>query len=270
MLIRVAHTTSYHYEKPLRQVIQMLRLTPQDHDGQHVSSWRIDPSVDGRMRRLEDGYGNIVHDFSAEGPLDEVSIRVEGLVRTHNVDGIIRTHREKVPPDVFLRTTALTQPDEAIIAYAHEVAGQDRNVLAVLHRLMDTIHEEFTFDTAPTNVATTAGESFRMRRGVCQDLTHIFLACARHLDIPARYISGYFLREDGVTDVEAGHAWAEAFVPDLGWVGFDPANGICPIEGHVRVAAGLDYADTAPLRGSRLGGGRESLSVAMSVAQVAQ
>jgi transglutaminase-like putative cysteine protease len=270
MHIRIRHTTSYTYEKPVRQIIQMLRLTPQDHEGQHVTSWRIEPSVDGRMRKLEDGFGNIVHDFSAEGPLEHVSIHVEGVIETRNTDGIIRGNDDRVPHDVFLRSTDLTRADDAILAFAVETTRGTTSSVDTLHRLLNRIHDEFVFDTEPTHVATTAAESFAMRSGVCQDLTHIFVACARHLNIPARYVSGYFVRVDGVTDVDAGHAWAEAFVPDLGWLGFDPANGICPVDAHVRVAVGLDYADAAHLRGSRLGGGTEKLKVEMSVAQTAQ
>ena len=103
-----------------------------------------------------------------------------------------------------------------------------------------------TFDTDPTHVATTAAEAFALRRGVCQDLTHIFIAAARTLGIPARYVGGHFHRADGVTAQEAGHAWAEVHVENLGWVGFDPTNGICATEAHVRVAVGLDYLGAAP------------------------
>lgn len=267
MHIRISHTTSYTYERPVRQIIQMLRLTPQDHEGQHVTSWRIEPSVDGRIRRLEDGFGNIVHDFSAEGPLDEISVHVGGLIETRDTQGIIRGIADKVPHEVYLRSTDLTRPDDAIQQFAAETTRGATDTLARLHRLLERIHDEFVFDTEPTHVATTAAESFAMRSGVCQDLTHIFVACARILEIPARYVSGYFVRVDGVTEVDAGHAWAEAFVPDLGWLGFDTANGICPTDAHVRIAVGLDYADAAPLRGSRLGGGTERLKVEMSVAQ---
>ena len=87
---------------------------------------------------------------------------------------------------------------------------------------------------------------------MCQDFTHIFIAAARSLGIPARYVGGYFHRDDGVIEQDAGHAWAEAFVPELGWVGFDPANGICATDAHVRVAVGLDYLGAAPVRGTPL------------------
>ena len=111
-----------------------------------------------------------------------------------------------------------------------------------------------TFDNAPTEATTTAAEAFALKRGVCQDLTHIFIAAARSLAIPARYIGGHFHRDDGVTEQEAGHAWAEAFVPDLGWVAFDTANGQSRDRCPCPVAVGLDYLGAAPVRGSRYGG----------------
>jgi transglutaminase-like putative cysteine protease len=96
-------------------------------------------------------------------------------------------------------------------------------------------------------------------------LTHIFIAAARNLGIPARYVSGYFHRVDGVVEQDAGHAWVEAKLPELGWVGFDPTNGISTTEAHVRVAIGLDYLGAAPIRGSRRGGGGEKLDVRLRV-----
>src|ERR1051326_4848730 len=125
-----------------------------------------------------------------------------------------------------------------------------------------------TFDPDPTHAATTAAEAFALKRGVCQDLTHIFLAGARSIRLPARYSGGYFHRNDGIIDQEAGHAWAEAFVPALGWVAFDPTNGISATDAHVRVAVGLDYLGAAPVRGTRFGGGGEALDVAVRVSEV--
>ncbi len=105
---------------------------------------------------------------------------------------------------------------------------------------------------------------------MCQDITHIFVAAARSLGIPARYVGGHFHRVDGVTSQEAGHAWAEAHVENLGWVGFDPTNGISTTDAHVRVAVGLDYLGAAPVRGTRYGGAGETLTVAVRVAQARQ
>ena len=126
------------------------------------------------------------------------------------------------------------------------------------------------FDLDPTHAATTAAEAFALKRGVCQDLTQIFIAAARSLGIPARYVSGYFHRADGVIEQDAGHAWAEAHVPDLGWVAFDPANGISATDAHLRVAVGLDYLGAAPVRGSRYGGSDEILTIRLRVEQASR
>src|SRR5258705_494737 len=163
MRIRVSHETTYRYEQPPKGVIQTLRMTPRNHDGQYVVNWRIDISADCRL--------------------------------------------------------------------------------------------------------DAQAEAFALKRGVCQDLTHIFIAAARELGFPARYVGGYFHRNDGVTRQQAGHAWAEAFIPSFGWVAFDPANGICATDAHVRVAVGLDYLGAAPVRGARYGGGAQQLTVAVVVDQ---
>jgi transglutaminase-like putative cysteine protease len=135
---------------------------------------------------------------------------------------------------------------------------------------MVQINEHMTFDEDPTNSGTSAAEAFALKRGVCQDYAHIFIACARTGGVPARFVSGHFLRSDGSIHQQAGHAWTEAFVPDLGWVGFDAANGICTTDAHARVAIGLDYLGAAPVRGTRYGGGTETLTVAVKVEQAAR
>jgi transglutaminase-like putative cysteine protease len=249
----------------------MLRLTPRNHEGQYVVYWRVDLSEDCLLHQHEDAFGNIMHSFTAEGPFTELSVAVEGEVDTHDTHGVIRGAVERFPPSLFLRETALTQPDAAIIDFADGVrASAGTDALALLHGLMTALNQEITFDTDPTHSATTAAEAFALRRGVCQDLTHIFIAAARQLGIPARYVGGHFYRVDGVTAQDAGHAWVEAYVENLGWVGFDPTNGIATTEAHVRVAIGLDYLGAAPVRGTRFGGTGETLKVAVHVDQARQ
>jgi len=268
MRILVSHHTVYRYAQPANGVIQVLRLTPRHHEGQYVVRWRLDLSHDSRLEQREDAFGNIVQAFTLPGPIEEVGVNVEGEVETQDTAGVVRGAVERFPPSLYLRETDLTQADPAIAAFAAEVAGRDRDGLSRLHRLLATLHQEIAFDTDPTHVHTTAAQAFELKRGVCQDLTHIFIACARLMEIPARYVGGHLHRADGVIDQGAGHAWAEAFVPDLGWVGFDPANGICMTEAHVRVAVGLDYLGAAPVRGARYGGGAEKLDVAVRVEQI--
>jgi transglutaminase-like putative cysteine protease len=271
MRIRISHATTYAYDAPPKGVTQLLRLTPRDHEGQHVLSWRIDLSEDCLLHEHEDAFGNIIHTFTAEGPFTTLMVEVAGEVDTQDTDGLVSGAIERFPPQFYLRETPLTQTDAAIIDFAQATrAATDGDALKLLHALLTGLNREITFDTDPTHSATTAAEAFSIRRGVCQDLTHIFVAAARSLEIPARYIGGHFHRADGVTAQEAGHAWAEAYVENLGWVGFDPTNGISTTEAHVRVAAGLDYLGAAPVRGTRFGGRGETLTVAVRVHQARQ
>jgi transglutaminase-like putative cysteine protease len=268
MRIQISHETLYRYEQPANAVIQALRLTPRNHDGQYVTSWRIDVSENCQLDQHEDAFGNIAHVFSVEGPLSELRVMVDGEVETQDTSGVVRGTIERFPPSLYLRETALTRADPAIAEFAglaRQAAGTD--TLTIVHGLLERLRGEMVYDADPTESATTAAEAFALRRGVCQDLTHIFIAAARSLAIPARYIGGHFHRDDGIADQEAGHAWAEVFIPDLGWVAFDAANGICATDAHIRVAVGLDYLGAAPVRGNRSGGSGETLTVAVRVHQ---
>jgi transglutaminase-like putative cysteine protease len=265
MRLRIAHTTRYRYEPAATGVIQILRMTPGSHDGQYVAEWQIDVSTDSRLDVHEDAFGNVTHVLTT-GSLEDLTIHVEGLIETQDTGGVLRGTDERFPETLFLRSTELTEVNPAMAQFARELraeAGDD--VLGFLHALMVQVNEHMTFDEDPTNSGTSAAEAFALRRGVCQDYAHIFIACARSGGVPARFVSGHFLRSDGVTSQAAGHAWAEAYVTDLGWVGFDAANGICTTDAHVRVAVGLDYLGAAPIRGTRYGGGTETLSVAVKV-----
>ena len=267
MRIRIRHETIYRYETPAKSAIEILRLTPRNHDGQFVLRWRIDVSEDCRLDPHEDAFGNLTHSFTVDGPVSELRIGVDGEVETQDTAGVVRGTLERFPPSLFLRETDLTKPDDAIAAFAADAATAAGDELGRLHALQSRIFETFSFDPDPTNTGTSAAEAFALRRGVCQDYAHVFIAGARHLGLPARYIGGHFLRSDGATAQEAGHAWAEAHVPDLGWVAFDPTNGISGTDAHVRVAVGLDYLGAAPIRGTRMGGGGETLAVTVHVDQ---
>ena len=274
MRIRIRHQTTYRYEVPPSGVIQILRLTPRNHEGQYVVDWRIDMTADSRLSCHEDAFGNIVHTFTADGPVSEISIQVEGNVETQDTSGIIRGGVERFPPSLFLRETALTAPDAAIHQFARMLpealdGAPQGGVLKLLHALLDRLHTDGATGPGrptPTAPAATAAEAFACGGRESQDLAHIFIAAARSLGIPARYVAGYVHDPEGLADYETGHAWTEAFVPDLGWVGFDPARGLCPTDAHVRVAVGLDYHSAAPVRASQYGGGSEARRVAITIA----
>ena len=267
MRIHVVHETNYRYGTPAKSAIQLLRLTPRNHDGQYIVRWRIEVSEDCRLDQQEDAFGNIAHTFTVDGPVSELRIRVDGEAETQDMNGIVRGALERFPPALYLRETPLTAPGAGIVSFANKTTKRAKDALPRLHALQSAIYESLTFDPDPTHAATSAAEAFALGRGVCQDYAHIFIACARHLGVPARYVGGYFLRVDGMNVQEAGHAWVEAHLPDLGWVAFDPTNGICATEAHVRVAVGLDYLGAAPVRGAQIGGSGEQLAVTVQVDQ---
>src|SRR5262245_748428 len=268
MRIAISHRTHYAYASPAKSVIQLLRLTPRNYDGQTVKRWRIDLNCDGALKAGEDPFGNLIHTLALNGPISNLEVTVEGEVETEDRNGIVRGTCERFPTGLYLRETPLTEADAELKTFARDVTAEARkDRLELLHCLLVGIYSAITFDTAPTTSATSATEAFKLKRGVCQDLTHIFIACARHLGVPARYVGGYMLRTDGVTQQEAGHAWAEAEVEGLGWVGFDPANGVCPTDAHVRVATGLDYLGAAPLPCTPKGGEAEQMRVAVQINQ---
>lgn len=270
MRIVVEHETRYRYAAPVRAVSQLLRKTPRPHDGQHIDRWRLDVDVDSRIREDEDAFGNLVQHLSADGPFEALTLTVRGLVETADTHGVLSGLHEPLPAEVFLRSTPITEPDQEIVAFAQDTVAGRIDRLDQLHALLSAVYREVAYEVSSTTVGTSAIEAFRQRRGVCQDLSHIFIGCARHLGIPARYVSGHLARSDGVVEQEASHAWAEALVEGLGWVGFDPANGVCPVDRHVRIACGFDYLACAPVRGSRFGGGAEKLSVKLTVAEAVE
>ena len=138
--------------------------------------------------------------------------------------------------------------------------------LDVLHALSEVIRARITYQTGASHPDWGAEEAIAAGCGVCQDHAHVFVSCARVLGYPARYVSGYLMMDDRITQ-EATHAWAEAHLDGLGWVGFDVSNGISPDQRYVRVATGLDYGQAAPVIGSRLGAAGEALNVQLEVAQ---
>lgn len=266
MRLKIHHTTRYRYEIPATYAIQVLRLSPRDHKGQYVCDWRLDINADCRLEAIPDAYGNRTHSFSVDGPIEDLSISVIGEVETNDTSGIVSGTRERLPKALYLRETSLTEPNSELQTFAADMTsspGQD--LLARVHALNGGIHKAVRFDVSATETTTTAADAFSHRNGVCQDLAHIFITCCRQLDIPARYVGGYMFRSDGENQQNAGHAWAEAWIDNIGWVAFDPAHGLCPDDAYVRVAVGLDFLAASPIRGVRYGGIGESMEVSVQI-----
>ncbi|MBU6165032.1 MAG: transglutaminase family protein [Alphaproteobacteria bacterium] len=262
MRIRVDYRTVYDYAHAANDVLQLLRVQPAGHEGQHIVSWRIDTDVDGHLKRAEDAFGNITHMFYPDGPVKRLSLHVAGEVDTVESHGVLSGGYEPLPALVYLRQTELTRPDDALRAMARQIDTGD--ALATCHRLTRLLYDQFNFDPDVTHSHSDAAHAFALKAGVCQDYAHVFLSIVRCLGIPARYVSGHLVRNDGLITQPAAHAWAEALIPDLGWVAFDPSNGMCATEAYLRVAIGLDYRDAAPVRGARRGGGVETMAVAVT------
>lgn len=258
MRIRVRHVTRSVYEQPAQSGVLTVRLTPPTFEGQSVVEWAIRAPGIERAATFRDGFGNRAHLISIDHEHSELVIEAEGVVETSDRNGIVRGLFEVAPVRVSMRQTPVTVPDDAIRSLARETKADDG--VAGLHRLMHGVRDRIEYTVGQTDSDTTAAEALSRGLGVCQDHAHVFIAAARTLGIPARYVCGYMVAEDD-QPAEAHHGWAEAWVEGIGWIGFDPANRICPTDRYVRLACGLDAASAAPIRGSRQGGVGETLDV---------
>lgn len=267
MRLSVRHETHYEYDTPLVYSAQRLHLWPVDFAAQKTVDWAITaPGMENALSYL-DGFGNRVHILTFGSIAGPVRIIAEGIVEVTNAAGLVQGLDCPAPEAVFLRQTRPTAANAAIRAMS-EKHFSSGGILDGLHGLMNDIHTRVAYELGATDAHTTAAEAFAEGRGVCQDHAHIFIAAARAAGIPARYVTGYLVTGQGASST-AAHAWAEALAPDLGWVGFDPANAKCPTDNYVRVAAGIDAASVAPIRGSRRGGAVERMRVEVRV-EIAQ
>lgn len=265
MRLTIVHETLYKFAEPANHSIQYLRLTPRPDSSQRTLSWSV--STAGSMTPWIDGFGNNVHVSTIDEAHDEIKVVVEGVVETFETVGVIPA-RDGLPPQLFLRETAITAPGENIRKLVKGIQPVlEEGSLPALHALSAAISDNVNYDSYTTTTETKAEDAVQAGSGVCQDHAHIMIAGARELGIPARYVSGYILAGQGNDSHVASHAWAEAYVDELGWVSFDPSNRQSATEEYVRLAIGFDYPSTAPVRGSRYGGGVEELSVKVQVEQ---
>lgn len=269
MRLSVHHITRFEFDQPSGHSIHDVRLTPKPATGQRVVSWRIDGP--GKRSEWIDGHGNQVTTFSVAQQHDAVEIAVAGVYEFSGADQWLRyADAPTLPAPFWLRNTGLARHDgptfDPVIVGLAERAADPTERVVVLHEVMARIGKRIAYKTGVSTVDTTAAEALKRGAGVAQDHAHAFIACCRRLGVPARYVSGYLRNDDPELHVgRTSHSWAEAWVPGLEWVGFDPANNISPRGDSLRVAVGLDYHDAAPVSGRRVGFGEAKMSVEASV-----
>ncbi len=264
MHLIVEHVTHFRFAQPATHSIQYLRMTPRTDMSQRVRRWDI--AVSGRLTPWTDGFDNPAHVATLDGAHEEVAVTVTGEVETVSTNGVLPLD-DGLPPEIFLSPTHLTEADDAVAGFAEPVAriAADQGSLDAGHALMNAVAESVTYQSGQTTVETRAAEALAAGKGVCQDQAHLFIAAARYIGLPARYVSGYLAAGQGNDSHLASHAWAELLVDGLGWVSFDPANRQCATDEYIRLALGLDYASACPVRGQRRGGGFEEMDVKVQV-----
>lgn len=264
MRLTISHSTTYHYDTPVPYALQQLRKWPRSGATQEVTHWQVEIEGGTSQVIFEDQYANLVELVRLDPDITETTVVARGEVTTTDTAGVISRNDCHAPLWLFRRTTPQTAAGPRIRELVASVAGE--NEIGRLHQLAETVREAVDYEKGRSDATSTAEEVVDAGHGVCQDHAHVFVAGARLLGHPARYVSGY-LHLDDAPDQDASHAWGEAWVDGLGWVGFDVSNGISPDERYVRLATGLDYPDAAPISGVRYGDGEERLDVSVQVQQ---
>jgi transglutaminase-like putative cysteine protease len=243
-----------------------LRLRPLAGGGQRVHAYRLDLTPQTRLGSYVDGFGNQVHYFNLLPPHAALDIVSQAEVET----GLRAAPSPTAPPPVDLLVLRPPVLDTAAVRRLARRAGlTDRtsaeDVREALRRINELIAHELAYMADVTTVSTDVEEVLRLRRGVCQDFAHVFIAVTRSAGVPARYVSGYVYAGDGEPVVGASHAWAEAWVPGRGWAAYDPTHPGLTAEHYVRVAVGRDYRDAAPTRGVYVGSAGSAMEARVEI-----
>ena len=296
MRLRITHDTRYRYEPPVLTAVHMTHLTPPPTRCQDRLDARLQvhPQPASITESL-DIYRNVRTFFEIASPHDELLVRASSLVETHAPDPVGSTlawdavrdsfvyhvGAEWHPAAEFIYPSHYVHPGEVFADYARPSFPPGRPLIDAARELMQRVHQDFTYASRSTEINTPAAEALAQRRGVCQDFSHVMLACLRSLGLPARYVSGYLLTQPPPgqprpVGSDASHAWVAVFLPDVaaqhgghGWYDLDPTNDRhgwgAPGEDFVRLAVGRDYADISPMRGVIHGGAGHELDVGVTV-----
>ncbi len=264
MQLHIRHETRYRYERPLKYSVQSLHLTPRRDPCQRAIAWNI--SAPGRRIEQIDAHGNVSHLLTLEEPHREIRIVVQGVIETAEVD--ICPDHGPLSPLAYLAPTALTAPNDALLEFARHAMANTADPWARAMALAAAVCRAVRYRQGSSDVSDSATVAFASGEGVCQDHAHVFLACARAVGMPARYVSGYLYTGDA-SDA-ASHAWVDVWLGvDLGWHGLDVTHCRPAVRTYCRLAVGRDYLDAAPVRGVRHGGGGERMQTSVLVAESA-
>jgi transglutaminase-like putative cysteine protease/predicted glutamine amidotransferase len=285
--LSTVHTTSYRYAGPVERSTHLLRLFPTHDRLQRLIESEVTISVEGRSHDFDDVFGNRARQVVLETPYTELNIVARSRVEALDTDPLgfdLRHVRSAVPLVWMPWQRNMLQPylvppelPESelleLLDYAMRfVERNGANVLDTLLDLNDAIHREYSYVPGETTFATTAFDVYATRRGVCQDFTNLFICLARLIGVPARYVCGYVLtgpKDPNRAQADASHAWVQVYLPDVGWRGLDPTNGVVTSTRHVRLAVGRNFLDATPTSGTLyVGGAGETLEVAVQVEAV--
>ena len=290
---KIIHKTEYSYLHPVNLCYNEARLTPRTFAYQRCddSEFVVEPEP-WEYREREDFFGNTVYYFTIQQPHDQLTVTVTSCVavdrREKHPNFSCRglgnpapiaweTLRQQLHADsdaetLEIRQYVLNSPMVPTIpeihAYAQESFTAGRPLLDAVEDLSTRLYNDFIYDPGFTTIATPLADVLKHRRGVCQDFAHLGIGCLRALGLPARYVSGYIETDPPpdqapLTGADASHAWFSVYLPQLGWVDFDPTNNQMTTDRHITVAWGRDYADVTPLKGVVFGSGTHKLSVSV-------
>jgi transglutaminase-like putative cysteine protease len=257
----IKHVTRYRYSAPVSYSIQTLRLTPRPEDHQRSVRWNIE--TPGDIERNIDAYGNVTHTLTLNRAHTEIALRVTGQVEVNSLpNGLVTGEDSRLPIEAYCVATSLTQADDTIRAFCNAAVPLGIHTPDDVLALANAIHDRVAYVPGMTDVTTAANEVLKLGHGVCQDHSHLFLACVRGLGIPARYVSGYLYT---TAEHAASHAWCDVWLDGVGWTSVDVTNRQFASECHCRLAVARDYDSASPVRGVRNGGGLESMTVEVQV-----
>jgi transglutaminase-like putative cysteine protease len=280
MYCSIHHITKFSYSAPITESVMELRMQPLSEGNQRLLKFALSLRPSARLNAYQDHLGNTVHHFDVPARHSQLVIEAEALIDMQPgpplPDALDSSAWDVLDELVdsgdyweMLLPGTLARPTEALRELARELNVRRRDdPLTVLRELNRSIYDSFDYEPRSTRVDSPIDDALRSRKGVCQDYSHIMISLARELKIPCRYTSGYLFHRSEYQDrstQDATHAWVEALLPGLGWVGFDPTNDLIAGERHIRVAVGRDYADVPPTRGVFKGTAQSKLSVAVQV-----